>query len=48
MINNLSDKVTWDDIMYKFYVKKKIDIGLEAVEKGNILSHDHVKKRFLG
>lgn len=47
MIDKLPDKVTWDDIMYNFYVKKKIDIGLEAVKKGNILSHNDVKKRFL-
>lgn len=47
MIDNLPEKATWDDIMYKFYVKKKIDIGLEAMEKGNVLSHDDVKKRFL-
>ena len=42
---HMPDKATWDDIMYQFYVKKKILNGLDAAERGNVLSHDDVKKR---
>lgn len=47
LIDNMPDKATWDDIMYQFYVKKKIINGLDAAESGNVLSHDDVKKRVL-
>jgi len=47
LIDKLPEQVTWDDIMYEFYVKKKIEVGLKADEEGRIVSHEEVKKRFL-
>ena len=47
IIESLPEQATWDDIMYQFYVKKKIEISLAAAEEGNILSHDDVKRRVL-
>jgi len=47
LIENMPDKATWDDIMYQFYVKKKILTGLKAAENENILSHEDAKKRVL-
>lgn len=47
LIDKLPEQVTWDDIMYEFYVKKKIELGLKAVEEGRIVPHEDVKKRFL-
>ena len=47
LIDNLPDQATWDDIMYEFYVKKKIAIALKAAEEGRVVSHEEVKKRFL-
>jgi predicted transcriptional regulator len=47
LIDRLPDQVTWDDIMYEFYVKKKIATGIKAAEEGRIISHEEVKKRFL-
>ena len=36
-----------NDILYEFYVKKRIDIALKAAEEGRVVSHEEVKKRFL-
>lgn len=47
LIDRLPDQITWDDIMYEFYVKKKIATGIKAAEEGGIISHEEVKKRFL-
>lgn len=47
LIDRLPDQVTWDDIMYEFYVKKKISTGIKAAKEGSIISHKEVKKRFL-
>ena len=41
------DQATWDDIMYEFYVKKKLANALKAVEEGRVVSHEEVKKRLL-
>ncbi|WP_428355727.1 hypothetical protein [Methyloprofundus sp.] len=48
IINQVSDQATWDDIMYEFYVKQKIEKGLKAVEDGRTVSHEDAKRRLLG
>ena len=47
MIRNLPDRVTWDDIMYEIYVRKKIARGIKAADEGRVIPHEEVKKRFL-
>ena len=46
LIDKLPDQATWDDIMYEFYVKKKLEVALEAAQEGRVVSHEEVKKRF--
>jgi len=36
-----------NDILYEFYVKKRIDIALKSADEGRVVSHEEVKKRFL-
>jgi hypothetical protein len=47
LIDRLPDQVTWDDIMYEFYVKKKIAIGIKAADEDRTITHEEVKKRLL-
>ncbi len=47
LIDKLPDHATWDDIMYEFYVKKKLAVALKAAEEGKVISHKEVKKRLL-
>jgi hypothetical protein len=47
IIDKMPEQATWDDIMYQFYVKKKIELSIKAAETGKILSHEDVKKRVL-
>ncbi len=47
LLDRLPDHVSWDDIMYKFYVKKKIETAIKAAEESKVVSHDEVKKRYL-
>ena len=47
LIDRLPEQATWDDIMYEFYVKKKLSVALKAAEQGHVVSHKEVKKRFL-
>ena len=48
IIENMPEHVTWDDIMYQLYVKRKIATSLQAFEEENIVSHDYARKRLLG
>ena len=45
MIARLPEEVSWDDIMYRLYVKRKIEEGLKA-EEGRTVSHEEVKELF--
>ncbi len=47
LIDKLPIQATWDDIMYEFYVKKKLAVALKAAEEGQVVSHEEVKKRLL-
>lgn len=47
LVEELPDQVTWDDVMYEFYVKKKIDVSLRAADEGRVVSHKEAKKRLL-
>ena len=44
LIDLLPDHATWDDIMYEFYVKKKLAKPLEEAAAGNAVSHEEAKE----
>ena len=45
-IESLPDDATWDDVMYRLYVRQKIEAGLKDVESQNTLPVSEVRKRF--
>ena len=47
IIDNLPEQATWDDIIYQFYVKTKIEVSLQAIEEGRVYSHEEVIKRVM-
>ena len=46
-IDSLSDKASWDDIMYELYAKQKIAEGLADIEAGRTAPHEAVKSALL-
>lgn len=40
------DEITKQEIVYRDYVKRKIEEGIKAAEEGHIVSHDEVKRLF--
>jgi predicted transcriptional regulator len=46
MIARLPEEASWDEIMYKIYVKRKIEEGIKAAEEGRTVSHEEVKEMF--
>jgi len=47
LIDKMPEQATWDDIIYEFYVKKKLAVALKAAEEGRTVSHVQAKKRLL-
>ena len=45
LLDKLPDEASWDDLMYKIYVRKKIDEGIKAADEGKVLSHGAAEKR---
>lgn len=47
LIEQMPDHSTWDDIMYKIYVRQKIDTALKAAEEGRVIPHDEVRNSII-
>jgi hypothetical protein len=46
IIARLPEEASWDEIIYKFYVKRKIEEGLKAADQGRTVPHEKVKELF--
>jgi predicted transcriptional regulator len=44
LLDRIPDNATWDDIMYQFYVEKKVEKALQEVKTGSVVPHEEVKK----
>ncbi len=45
-ISRLPEEASWDEIMYKIYVKRKIEEGLRAADEERTVPHEEVKELF--
>ncbi|KEQ26878.1 hypothetical protein ET33_29475 [Paenibacillus tyrfis] len=45
IIDNLPDDCSLEDIQYTLYVRKKIQKGLDDIDKGDVISHEEMEKR---
>lgn len=45
-IEQLPDGATWEDVMYRIYVRQKIEAGLRDVDNGHTLTTAEVRERF--
>jgi predicted transcriptional regulator len=48
LVEDLPEGATWDDLMYRIYVRQKIDQGLNDAQEGRLVSQDEVERLFLG
>jgi hypothetical protein len=44
LIRDLPKGSSWDDLMYRIYVRQKIETGLADLGAGRVHSHDSVRK----
>ena len=46
LVRGLPESSTWDDLMYRIYVRQKIESGLSDVRDGRLHSHVSIRKEF--
>lgn len=46
LVEELPENATWDDLMYRIYVRQAIEAGLEDSEAGRVVSVEEVRARF--
>jgi hypothetical protein len=46
IIEQVPEQASGDDIIYKLYVKRKIEKGIKAVEEDRFVSHDEAKNEY--
>ncbi len=44
----LPEDADWDQVMYQLYVREKIARGLKDAKAGRVVSHEEIKRRFIG
>lgn len=45
LLNNLPDSTTWEDLMYRIYVRQAIEAGLQDGDVGKTREVQEVRKR---
>ncbi len=45
VLREAPDSVTFDDLMYRLYVRSKIERSLQAVIEGRVVSQEEAEKR---
>ena len=45
LLEKLPDDASLNDIQYHIYVRQKVERGLEAVRKGEVITQEEVTKR---
>jgi hypothetical protein len=46
LLNNLPDSATWEDLMYRIYVREAIEAGLKDSDQGKTVDITEVRKKF--
>jgi predicted transcriptional regulator len=46
LARQLPEECTWDEVMYRIFVRQKIDAGLKEAEEGRTILHDEVFEEF--
>jgi predicted transcriptional regulator len=46
LLDNLPDSATWEDVMYRIYVRQAIEAGVRDSDEGRTVDVKEVRKRF--
>jgi hypothetical protein len=46
LLENLPDQATWEDSMYRIYIRESIEAGMKDSDEGRTVDVKEVRKRF--
>ncbi len=46
LLDTLPDSATWEDLMYRIYVRQAIEAGIKDSDEGKTLDVKEVRRRF--
>ncbi len=46
LVDNLPDSATWEDLMYRIYVRQAIEAGIKDSNEGRTVDVKEVRRRF--
>ena len=46
LVRGLPKDSSWDDLMYRIYVRQKIEAGLADIRAGRVHSHESIRREF--
>lgn len=46
IVDSLPDNATWDELMYRIYVRQCVDSGIADAEAGRVIDVSEVRRRF--
>ena len=46
VIDSLPAEATWEDVLYRIYVRQRIETGIADADAGNLVDHDEICKQF--
>lgn len=46
LLDEIPEEATWDDVMYEFYVRKKVELGLADLDAGRMVSQEEVEMKW--
>jgi len=46
IIDDLPEDATWDDVMYRIYVRQSIEAGIKDADNNNVVDVEEVRRRF--
>jgi len=45
LLDNLPDDVSYEDVQYHIYVQQAVQRGIDAAERGQVISQEEVERR---
>jgi predicted transcriptional regulator len=46
LIDGLPEDATWDDVMYRVYVRQAVEAGLRDADEGRLIDVSEVRRQF--
>ncbi len=46
LLDNLPEQATWEDLMYRIYVRQAIEAGIKDSDNNKTIDEQEVRKRF--